>query len=1046
MKYINTIKTIAVLFFLTTNLLFSQDEVIPNTPSVSSITRYVDYPVDLSTGIPNISVPMTKLPSRSSKIALNLEVSYHSSSIVAYDSLATDFGKGWSLNNLGVISREKGIRTRGVSSAMVWKNAYDSVQSSSSYYINPEHHKQDFQFSYLNTSGNFTVSQNASGLLEAKIADYKGQLLEVEILYTTSDFIITGFIIYDDKGYKYTFDKADNYINIRKEIINLVGSNIGENNSSNEGTNGTVVILHREVENSNFKISKIQDQHGVELMNFEYLPYYKVEEYHEGNESNTTYKISKITANGIGYVTFNRTTYSQDEIIVNSIDYKNYLNQLIVKYDFVYNTGKKLIELKQYDNEATNFQSYKFKYKKDKPLIVYHSQLDFDLWGYPNVFRKFCNRDFYDGNSSLNAEGYRSPVSRYSNPQYVTAGVIESITSPTGACTVFDFESNTYSYHNGDKLEKSRYKDQNNDTITVFNPNYFKDFDMVNQHNFTKNTVINHSFTSGGFNQFFFTINTTDDYYFMFYSDGHETTVPQFDENGQNIGTETIVYYPTFSLYKDDVLIETFVNQSPNHNDPNTYNDYGYRSLENYCNGLKFNLLSGQYKIIISNNMYPATGDFQLSTIKLNTTLKNWEYGPGIRIKSIRNFENENDYTNGASPVKEIAYTYTFFNDSSRSSGSFFGQRTRFSNYDPDLAVFSTSVQNIGPLDSNAYDYKNNWYRKDDGPIRYSNVTVVEKGNGNAKGRTEYSFITPQEDPYYSFLNNVINDEKLNYFSKNKTVAIYHENGTLLESTTFDYEVSAGLHPVNYPRLEPTKIISKTYLSGNVIENTQNFTYNFVNWLLSEKETFTSTSNEINREKYFYYPENAFNNPHRKSDLERVEVYKNSELLTTNTTEYFSGWTPINSFLPKTIKSSKTNNALENKFVFNNYNAFGKPLEVQQESGIPITYIWGYNQTQPIAKIENATYTQVQPYEANLQTLSNGTDEASLITALNNLRTSLPNAMITTYTYKPLVGISSITDPKGDKITYHYDGFNRLQFVKDKNGSILSDNKYYYKN
>lgn len=54
--------------------------------------------------------------------------------------------------------------------------------------------------------------------------------------------------------------------------------------------------------------------------------------------------------------------------------------------------------------------------------------------------------------------------------------------------------------------------------------------------------------------------------------------------------------------------------------------------------------------------------------------------------------------------------------------------------------------------------------------------------------------------------------------------------------------------------------------------------------------------------------------------------------------------------------------------------------------------------------------------------------------------------MITTYTYKPLISISTLTDAKGERQNYHYDGFNRLQYVKDAQDNILSENKYHYKN
>jgi YD repeat-containing protein len=71
--------------------------------------------------------------------------------------------------------------------------------------------------------------------------------------------------------------------------------------------------------------------------------------------------------------------------------------------------------------------------------------------------------------------------------------------------------------------------------------------------------------------------------------------------------------------------------------------------------------------------------------------------------------------------------------------------------------------------------------------------------------------------------------------------------------------------------------------------------------------------------------------------------------------------------------------------------------------------------------------------------------EDDLIAALNNLRNSLPNAMVTTITYKPLIGPSTITDVQGNKVSYYYDSSNRLQFIKDTQGNILSENQYHFR-
>ena len=50
----------------------------------------------------------------------------------------------------------------------------------------------------------------------------------------------------------------------------------------------------------------------------------------------------------------------------------------------------------------------------------------------------------------------------------------------------------------------------------------------------------------------------------------------------------------------------------------------------------------------------------------------------------------------------------------------------------------------------------------------------------------------------------------------------------------------------------------------------------------------------------------------------------------------------------------------------------------------------------------------------------------------------------TTYTYEPLVGIKSITDPTGETITYEYDGRKRLYLIRNDDNNIIKRYRYNY--
>ncbi|MCE7057198.1 RHS repeat protein [Algoriphagus sp. AGSA1] len=63
---------------------------------------------------------------------------------------------------------------------------------------------------------------------------------------------------------------------------------------------------------------------------------------------------------------------------------------------------------------------------------------------------------------------------------------------------------------------------------------------------------------------------------------------------------------------------------------------------------------------------------------------------------------------------------------------------------------------------------------------------------------------------------------------------------------------------------------------------------------------------------------------------------------------------------------------------------------------------------------------------------------------IDELRLHPADAMMTSYTYEPLVGMTSKTDPRGYTVTYFYDTANRLQTIKDEDGNILEHYEYNY--
>lgn len=121
----------------------------------------------------------------------------------------------------------------------------------------------------------------------------------------------------------------------------------------------------------------------------------------------------------------------------------------------------------------------------------------------------------------------------------------------------------------------------------------------------------------------------------------------------------------------------------------------------------------------------------------------------------------------------------------------------------------------------------------------------------------------------------------------------------------------------------------------------------------------------------------------------------------------------------------------------------------------PVSYFWGYNAKYLVAKFENMEYSVIEDNKNNrlrfyLTQLDGYTtiteDQKSAFKFLNEeIRRQIPDgAMVTTYTWAPGVGVTSITDPNGITTYYQYDGLGRLMLVLDSAGSVLQKYDYNY--
>lgn len=165
-------------------------------------------------------------------------------------------------------------------------------------------------------------------------------------------------------------------------------------------------------------------------------------------------------------------------------------------------------------------------------------------------------------------------------------------------------------------------------------------------------------------------------------------------------------------------------------------------------------------------------------------------------------------------------------------------------------------------------------------------------------------------------------------------------------------------------------------------------------------------------------------------------------------------------YLPSTLNSA---NLLQKYKLVADYTYLSKNVvDVWKRSG-ESAFVWSYNNEYPVIKADQVSNTILQmAAQLVLSSHFQGKSLDQFMDQLGNLTTSaakndwklfngslrsvssLSNTHVNTFTYDPLIGITSQTDPNGVTTYYEYDNYGRLKNVKDDDSNLIETNESHY--
>lgn len=1092
MKSITTFLRAALLFGMLlwkSTGLHAQDEstnylpnIVPPSPTAYALGNYGNIPVGMVTGAPNMDIPLIAFKNRNINVPVNI---FYGSNGIRVDDISSKVGLGWNINAGGVITRmandiadEKdhsynivppdGDLIEGIFSSAAINYIYDIGNNNA---VDSE--VDIFSFNFNGVAGKFVLDRNGNPL--------RVENQNVRIEKVQNGTLLT-FIITTNDGIRYYFGETESTM-FRAQ---------GAGHSTPE-TYTTVWYLTKILHPLGDQVNFEYEAHGYRYTASQSQSLTLTSPYIQANcsSSNYTYgpvlsmpvnhvmtingrRLTRIFSNNSldGQLVFVYETGNDPEMNygnnkLQKILQRNALFETVEELTFTYNvTTNKRTFLSQivYKDPA---RKYGFGYLNPEALPL-RLNMGQDHWGY---FNGVSNLSLIAKVPGLETANF---IAANREPNFITgrSGLLNKICYPTKGCSEIEYESNRllgpkvipphmvsdamYIY-NGPHGAMPGFATMNYKTMTVpfgqmvavggygeFNYDECNESQNTGFHHVTNISVWNvtdnqntplYVLNQGGY-QYYGTgaqlsVNSTYNSFYFSAQEGKTYRIGFVGTYRCTGGTCTITWAdaPQQTVYVDQDTGGCRVKsiKDTDNNNVATYKRYYYNSpadlnkSSGVASGLPYysNYITRR-NVCSGSPGYPQMGagppgcvysDITLRVISSSSIIPIFEKGNNIFYQKVTVSHGDDTFGNGA---EEHQYTINFDLPGEVVNGMFFSNAAR-----------TNSGWNHG-LEKKTIHYK-------------------KAVAGNLLPLKEYS--------YTHFLDNGISTGIYSYPVRKNFNLLCYTLGQL--SSIENIDVMGVYIRSNWSYLKSSEEKSFFYDASDNLNGTTMVTktFNYNNPLHAQlSEEITSVlSGETTAVKYYYSQDNELSTEPYRNDLIarfmtgiplKTERFRNTEKLGVKKTEY--GMFTTDLLLPKFIYTAKgTNGTLEKKVTFA-YDAIGNIRQYIPEDGKPTTFLWGYNSSLPIAKIENATSSEVaDQLGTNVAGLSSLNE--SNMAAIDGLRNSLPGGLVTTFSYFPLIGIASVTDPKRITISYEYDQYNRLQKVKDKDGNTVNENQYNYK-